>query len=141
MAEDVSRSSAFDADGKRVDLRDKLEGGALVFAHGIGEGVDPNAHLHREGPAGDVIGQLLRLAARVEEGLRIVLRFEELFGEAGEWLIHEDDPGACGIVDAIGAEAARGAVDLESVIYELLREERGLGRVGLRVGKHVGVGR
>ena len=80
VADDEGWSGAFDADRERLDSLIPLKRGALFVADRIGDDIDLDAHLHRESPAGDVVGQSNWLGAAVKYSLRIMLYFEQFFG-------------------------------------------------------------
>ena len=131
MADSEGGAGSVDGGLGRGSLIDFCEQRALVSGERIGDGVDGDAHLERQRPAGHVIGQVDGLGSAVGEGVGILLAFEELLGKRSERLVHGDDPGTGGIGDAVRLEALFRGVDIEAVVDHLLREQSGFGRVGL----------
>ena len=70
VRESEDRAGAFHFAGNRLDLRSTLQRAPRLGGNGFRHGDDFDAHLHGEGPAGDVVGKLRQGAAPPVPALR-----------------------------------------------------------------------
>ena len=123
-----------DGAGSRAD-RVGLQRQIGLEGHYDGDRLD--AHLQREGPAGNIVGGIGR-SAWIEALIRIVLPLEKVLGVGAIWLGHQNDPAPFLVTDIVGLERRPRSVDLDASPAKDLEQACGASCVGLARGHDVG---